>query len=115
MLHISVLFLMATSIAPVEPPAPSRQPQLASANGIVAMTFGSGTSVYFASSTDQGATWKAPVKVAESTTLALGRHRGPRVAILKDAMVISAVVGGKGTKQADTLVAFRSTDQGKSW
>ena len=112
---IPALFLMASSIPPVTPSVPTRQPQLAAAHGIVAMTFGSGTSIYFTSSPDQGVTWKAPVKVAASTTLALGRHRGPRVAILKDALVISAVVGGKGTKQADTLTAFRSLDGGKTW
>ena len=106
---IQALFLMATAIPG------SRQPQLAAAQGLVAMTFGSGSSIYFASSSDQGVTWNAPVKVAESTTLALGRHRGPRVAILKDAIVISAVVGGKGTKQADTLASFRSLDRGKTW
>ena len=41
--------------------------------------------------------------------------RRPPVAILKDAIVISAVVGGKGAKQADTLTAFRSLDRGKTW
>ncbi len=115
MIFIPLVFLMAASIAPVEPPAPSRQPQLAAGHGLVGMTFGSGSSIYFTSSPDQGVTWKAPVKVADSTTLALGRHRGPRVAILKDSIVITAVVGGKGTKQADTLAAFRSQDQGKTW
>lgn len=106
---IPMLLLMASTIPG------SRQPQLAAGQGVVGMTFGSGTSIYYASSPDQGVTWNTPMKVAESTTLALGRHRGPRLAILKDSIVVSAVVGGKGTKQADTLAAFRSTDQGKTW
>ena len=112
---ISVLFLMANSIGPVQLPTPARQPQLSAGQGLVAMTFGSGTGIYFTSSSDQGMTWQAPARVSESTTLALGRHRGPRVAILKNAIVISAIVGGKGTKQADTLTAFRSLDRGKTW
>jgi hypothetical protein len=111
---IPILFLMATRIDTV-PAAPSRQPQLAAAHGVVAMTFGSGSSVYFTSSSDQGKTWKTPTKVAEAATLALGRHRGPRIAILEGAIVVSAVVGGPGTKQADTLTAFRSDDHGKTW
>jgi hypothetical protein len=113
---LPILFLVATRIESVEPALPARQPQLAAAHGLVAMTFGSGTSIYFTSSSDQGQSWKAPVKVAEATTLALGRHRGPRIAILENgALVISAVVGGAGTKQADTLTAFRSLDSGKTW
>jgi len=115
MMMIPILFLMATTIPSVEQSTPSRQPQLAAAHGIVAMTFGSGSKIYFASSPDQGKTWNAPVKVAEASSLALGRHRGPRVAILKDAIVISAVVGGAGIKQADTLTAYRSLDRGKTW
>ena len=112
---IPIVLLLASSIPQVSPHAPSRQPQLAAAHGVVGMTFGSGSSIYFASSSDQGATWNAPVKVAEAGLLALGRHRGPRVAILKNAIVISAVVGEKGTKQAGTLTAWRSVDQGKTW
>jgi BNR repeat-like domain len=112
---IPILFLAATSIQRAEPTVPSRQPQLSAARGLVAMTFGSGSSIYFASSSDQGKTWNAPVKVIEASVFALGRHRGPRVAILKDSIVISAVIGEKGTKQAGTLTAFRSVDNGKTW
>jgi hypothetical protein len=112
---LPILFLMATRIESVAPAIPARQPQLAAAHGTVAMTFGSGSSIYFTSSSDQGLTWKLPAKVAEASTLALGRHRGPRIAILEGALVISAVVGGVGTKQADTLTAFRSLDRGKTW
>jgi len=112
---IPILYLMASSIAPVDPAAVPRQPQLGAAHGMVAMTFGSGSKIYFASSPDQGKTWNPPVKVAETGVIALGRHRGPRLAILKNAIVISAVVGDKGVKQADTLTAYRSLDHGKTW
>ena len=108
---IPIFFLLAASGFPTG----ARQPQLAAAHGAVGMAFGSGASIYYASSPDQGLTWSVPVKVADATTLALGRHRGPRVAILKDAVVISAIVGGKGSRQADTLTAFRSVDSGKTW
>ena len=120
---IPILYLMATSIAPINPAAPSRQPQLAAAHGVVAMTFGSGTSIYLISSADQARTWSMPAKVDKVGALALGRHRGPRVAVLKDAIVVSAVAGEKkdagahahGLPEAGNLLAWRSVDRGKSW
>ena len=54
MMMIPILLLMATTIPSVEQATPSRQPQLAAAHGMVAMTFGSGSKIYFASSPDQG-------------------------------------------------------------
>ncbi len=87
------------------------------------MTFGRGTGIYFTASTDQGESWKEPVTVADVGALALGRHRGPRVAILNHVIVISAVVGERkesdprahGLPEAGNLVAWRSLDGGKTW
>ncbi len=121
---LPILFVAASSIRPDAAPAIQfRQPQLASGNGIVAMTFGGGASIYFTASKDRGEAFSAPVKVAETGALALGRHRGPRVVILKDAIVITAIHGDKvatgthahGLPEAGNLSAWRSTDQGKSW
>src|SRR5688572_2680802 len=121
---IPILFLMTTRvIQPEGATAPSRQPQLASAHGLVAMTFGSGSTIYFASSRDGGRTFGKPSKVGETAALALGRHRGPRVAVVKDAIVISAIAGEKiatgphahGLPQSGDLAAWRSTDRGKTW
>lgn len=122
-MFLPVLVFMATRIQPDAVTAPSRQPQLAIGAGQVAMTFGAGQSIYFAGSTDQGRTFLPPVKVADVGALALGRHRGPRLVILKDAMVISAVIGEKvdtgahahGLPGAGNLGLWRSTDKGKSW
>ncbi len=120
---LPALFLLAASIQPKEATVPSRQPQLAAAQGKVVMTFGSGPSIYFTSSADQGTTFGSPVKVADTGALALGRHRGPRIAIAKNAMVISAIAGDKvstnahahGNPESGDLIAWRSTDQGKTW
>lgn len=102
-------FLFAAVLQPVIPTDPSyRQPQLAAAEGQVAMVFGAGRSVYFSDSPDGGVTFSAPVKVADTGVLMLGRHRGPRLAILKDSLVISAVVDGD-------LRTWRSTDRGSNW
>jgi hypothetical protein len=126
-LLLPLLFVAANSIRP-DPAATAnaiqyRQPQLAAGNGIVAMAFGGGPSIYFTASTDQGKTFAPPVKVAETGALALGRHRGPRVVILKDALLISAIHGEKvatgphahGLPEAGNLSVWRSTDQGKTW
>ena len=120
-----VLFLLAAAetIAPQSDTVPFRQPQLAAAHGLVAMTFGAGASIFFASSQDQGRSFGAPVKVAETGALALGRHRGPRLVILKDAMLISAIAGEKqatgphahGLPENGNLMVWRSTDKGATW
>jgi hypothetical protein len=121
-MYLPILFL-ASLIPSGDPAVPYRQPQLAAAHGQVAMTFGAGKTIYFASSSDQGKTFGSPVKVAEVNILALGRHRGPRLTILKDALLITAIVGEKvsagphahGLPEDGNLVAWRSTDHGKSW
>jgi len=108
LLHAFVL-----SILPLSADAPNRQPQLAAAHGQVALAFTSGHSIFFASSGDHGRTFGAPVKVAEAPVLAVGRHRGPRATILKDAIVVTAITGSK-TGEGD-LVTWRSMDRGKTW
>ena len=106
----TTLFLLAAGIRADAPAAPSRQPQLAALDGQVAMTFGAGSTVYFASSPDKGSTFAAPVKVGEVDALMLGRHRGPRLAITANALVISAVSSSSGN-----ILVWRSVDKGRSW
>lgn len=121
---ITTLWL-AASIRPDAPSAtPFRQPQLAlAADGKVVMAFGGGSSIYFAASKDGGQTFGAPVKIAETAALALGRHRGPRIVALRDALVVTAISGERvatgahahGLPEAGNLTAWRSTDQGRTW
>ncbi len=109
LMHTFFVLLIAASIAPESAKVEYRQPQLAADANMVAVTFGSGNAVYFASSHDQGHTLSTPVKVAEAAKqLSLGRHRGPRVAITRSGIVISAIADGD-------LKAWRSTDGGKTW
>ena len=70
-----MLFLaaLALHLAPVSPALPNAQPSLASAQGMVAMAFGSGESIWFTRSTDNAKTWAPPSKVAELPKLLLGR------------------------------------------
>jgi len=109
---LPVLFMLVTPIQPQAGGEPYRQPQVAAAYGQVGVTFGAGNSIYYSASSDGGRHFGPAVKVSEVDALALGRHRGPRLVILKDALVISAVVGGP---QKGDLIAWRSTDRGRSW
>ncbi|MBZ5625513.1 MAG: glycoside hydrolase [Acidobacteriia bacterium] len=101
--------LLALHLAPVSPTAPNRQPQLAAGNGVVAVVFGSGESIWFTRSTDNGGSFSAPSKVADLPKLLLGRHRGPRVVISGGAIVVSAIA-----TESD-LFYWRSTDGGRTW
>ncbi len=120
---LPALLFSIVHIPPADAAVPYRQPQLAAAHGLVAMTFGGGSSLYFTSSSDQGRTFLPASKVAETGALALGRHRGPRIAILKDAIVITAIAGKKtatgphahGLPENGDLMVWRSTDRGKTW
>ena len=122
-----ISLLLAVHIAPNGAQIEYRQPQLAASAGMVAVTFGADNSIYFSASRDRGQTFSAPVKVAEAPKLALGRHRGPRVAITPSAIVISAVVANAAPAHAGPgphkhvaptsgdLKAWRSTDGGATW
>lgn len=114
MLPLLTVFL-AVEIAPDVAGVDFKQPQLAADTKMVAMTFGAGRAVYFSASHDRGRTFSKPVKVAEEGPLALGRHRGPRIAITPGAIVISAVVGQRGGGADGDLRAWRSTDGGSTW
>src|ERR1043165_1303689 len=100
-----VTALLALNLPPVSPSGPNRQPQLAAAGGTVALVFGSGDSIWLAKSGDDGVTFGAPAKVADLPKLMLGRHRGPRVAIARKTMLISAIASTPGD-----LLVWRSTD-----
>jgi hypothetical protein len=102
--------LLALHLSPVSPTVPNRQPQLAAAGNVVALVFGSGESIWLARSNDHGRSFAAPARVADVPKLSLGRHRGPRVVLTGDAMLISAIPSAPGD-----LLLWRSTDAGRSW
>lgn len=58
-------------------------------------------------SSDRGATFAAAQKVATLPKLMLGNRRGPRLAVHGDRLTVTAI--------ADELVAFTSTDAGRTW
>ncbi len=63
--------------------------------------------VFVACSTDGGATFAPAVKVAHVPQLMLGMRRGPRLAAHGDRLTVTVI--------AHELLAFTSTDGGKSW
>jgi hypothetical protein len=104
---LPLLILLAAHLVP--PTAIDyKQPQLAASKDLVAAVFGSGTSIYFTSSRDQGTTFSEPRKIADVPKLNLGNHRGPRVVFTPTAIVISAI-------NSSDILTWRSTDQGKTW
>ena len=102
--------LVALHLPAVSPTAPNRQPQLAAAGGTVALVFGSGEGIWLARSLDNGNSFGAPAKVAELPKMLLGRHRGPRVVISGNTIVVSAISSEPGD-----LMVWRSTDGGRTW
>jgi hypothetical protein len=102
--------LVALHLPAVSPTAPNRQPQMAVGGGTVALVFGSGTGIWLAHSGDNGRSFGAPSKVAELPKMLLGRHRGPRVVVSGNSIVVSAIASEPGD-----LMTWRSTDGGHTW
>ena len=112
MLYLALLF--ALRLSPEAPDAPLKQPQIAASGNTVVLTYGVGNSVYFARSENAGEKFSKPVKVGGGTFLALGSHRGPRIAMAGDALVITAIIGAVRSKEGDVM-AWRSVDGGTTW
>jgi hypothetical protein len=86
------------------------QPQVAvGTNGTVHLVFGSGNAIFHVSSKD-GRSFGTPVKIAELEKLALGKRRGPRLAVTDNVIAVTAISHSTGT-----LHGWTSSDQGKTW
>jgi hypothetical protein len=101
MTHLAIAAFVIAQMA-------GREPQLAAGPDTVALAYGSDTRIYVAVSKDRGETFSPPVLVAEPKVLQLNRHRGPRVAVVGNALVVNAVADGD-------LMSWRSIDGGKTW
>lgn len=91
------------------------QPQLAARGAEVYLAFGAGDVVSVARSTDGGATFAQPVALAPAGKLALGAHRGPRIAVTRDAVLVASIAGAKGGGADGDVRLYRSTDRGRTW
>jgi hypothetical protein len=110
-----LVLLLIPALASSETSFPGRQPVIATNGTIVGLVMGRDDGVYFARSSDGGRTFSEPVRVARPATLALGLRRGPRIAMAAGAIVITAIVGERGGGADGDLVAWRSTDEGRTW
>jgi hypothetical protein len=122
-MHLLLLATVLTTILPVDRAQSSRQPAIASVPGLTAIVFGSGNSIWISTSRDNGSSFSPATEVARVPALALGRHRGPRVAISGSTLIVTAVYGDKvatgshahGLPADGDLVAWRSKDASHSW
>lgn len=94
------MLLLAVAVVTV---GMGRQPQLDTRGDLTAVVYGHENAIWLAASPQY-----KPVKVSEGGKLMLGRRRGPRVALTDSGVVVTAIVD-------ETLLAWRSTDQGASW
>jgi hypothetical protein len=108
-------FLLAMKIAPDSPGVTYLQPQLASTGDRVGVAFGSGNTIFYSWSDNHGERFSRPARIDTGGRLALGRHRGPRIAYQSGNVVISAIVGQKGGGADGDLLAWRSADNGTTW
>lgn len=107
-----VLGILLAASTPVTVEFAGVQPQMAAAGQRVGLVFGQGQALFYAASGDSGRTFGAPVSLASEGRLALGMHRGPRVALTAKAVVVTAILGGRDDGD---LFAWRSTDEGRTW
>ena len=136
MLHPKVLFLTVAALtglggaafaadkatgAPVRvtpsdgPDRDGKQPQVAvDEAGRIYVAFGVGSTLRLAVSTDRGETFEVR-PVGSTPSLALGMRRGPRVVVTGDSVVVTAIGGEKGKGKDGDVLAWRSTDSGKTW
>jgi len=112
---IPFAFLLAMNIVPDAPDVAYKQPQVAVVGQRAAIAFGAGNDIFCITSKDGGKTFTKPVKLPSGGVMSLGRHRGPRVAFSGSAIVISAISGKMGMGKDGDLLAYRSTDGGRTW
>ena len=107
--------LLALKIVPPTTDVAFKQPQVASTGDMIGVAVGAGNDIYYSYSTNDGEMFSRPSKIETKGMMALGRHRGPRIAIQSGNVIISAVVGKKGGGQDGDIMAWRSSDNGKTW
>ena len=66
--------------------------------------------IFHTSSADQARTFRAPVKVGTLPKLALGMHRGPRLGVAGERVIVTAI-----SHETGDLIAWTSADHGQTW
>ncbi len=93
-----------------------KQPQVAvGLDGSVHLVYGIGDTVQYARSSDGGVTFEKSLTAFRVPNMSLGMRRGPRIVTTESAIVVTAIGGRMGKGRDGDLLAWRSTDHGKSW
>jgi hypothetical protein len=121
-----VCFHLATSVGvlasqPIElargtAPRHPQQPQLAvDAKGIIHAVFGIHDTVHYCRSNDGGKSFSKSVELPRVNAMSLGMRRGPRIAVVGDALCVTAIGGKQGKGRDGDVLALRSNDGGQTW
>ena len=94
---------------------PGVQPQLAKLGDRVFLAYGQDNVVSVLSSRDGGQTFGPVVTLTAPGRVSLGMHRGPRIAMTPDAVMVTVVAGAKGGGADGDLLLYRSTDGGATF
>jgi hypothetical protein len=106
----------AIEIASGSVPNQPQQPQIASdGSGSVHVVYGAGDQVLYARLAEGANRFTEPSVLPSSGVIALGMRRGPRLALAGKSICISVIGGSQGRGRDGDVLAYHSTDQGKSW
>lgn len=103
--------IIATGHGPLTP----KQPQAAvGVDGAIHVVFGIGDAVHYSKSSG-GKAFDQPKRAFQVPNMSLGMRRGPRIATTNNAIVVTAIGGKIGKGRDGDVLAWHSTDEGKSW
>lgn len=117
-----IVMLVLTSVKAIEPftvhtgsesSAPKQPQAFVGSDGTVHLAFGIDNDVYYCNVKDgkcSAASLAFPVP-----NMSLGMRRGPRIAQSGSDLVVTAIGGAQGKGRDGDILAFRSSDQGKTW
>lgn len=93
-----------------------KQPQVAvGTDGSVHLVYGTGDAVQYCQSPDGGITFGHGILAFRVPNMSLGMRRGPRIVKTKTVIVVTAIGGQIGKGRDGDVLAWRSTDDGKTW
>jgi len=111
----ALLIVALLAQSPIVTAWPGQQPQLAGDGPRVFLTFVRDGAIMVLRSADRGRTFDEVSAIRPTGRIAVGNHRGPRIAVTEQALVVTAIVGEQGGGKDGDIVAYRSTDEGRTW
>lgn len=108
-------FALLTLLLAATLTAPGQQPQLARQASRVFLVAAQDGQVTVQRSTDAGRTFRKASPVLPAGTMSAGMHRGPRVAVTTNALLVALIAGPQGGGKDGDVVLYRSTDDGTTW